>query len=183
VHFARGLRHAGLPIGSGQVMDALRAAEMIDLSKRDDFYWALASVLVDRKQQLELFDAAFRYFWERKPFERDVVSLVKPMPPEANDEVALRVLEAFAREEALSKREASDVSPERLDSTYTASREEQLQQMDFQEMSVEDIHEAKRMLARLRLPIPEMDSPLEGRFARNCGRSSRHIAIQSTRAE
>ncbi|MBM3396263.1 MAG: VWA domain-containing protein, partial [Betaproteobacteria bacterium] len=47
IRFARGLRRAGLPVGTGHVQDALRATELVDVARREDFYWALASVLID----------------------------------------------------------------------------------------------------------------------------------------
>ena len=62
VHFARALRAAGLPIGSGRVQDALGAAAEVGVSRRDDFYWALHAVLVSRAEHRALFDEAFRLF-------------------------------------------------------------------------------------------------------------------------
>ena len=153
VHFARGLRRAGLPIGSGQILDALRAAELVGVAQRDDFYWGLASILIDRHAQLELFDAAFRYFWEQRPF----TSRAGTPPRSANSngaEVARRVSEAFAPA-ALARTPEGDESA-RQDAAFTASGQEQLRTMDFQSMSVNDVREARRMLAQLRLPIPEI---------------------------
>ncbi len=157
VHFTRGLRRAGLPIGSGQVIDALRATEWIDLSRRDDFYWGLASVLIHRHAHLNLFDIAFRYFWEQKPFvHREGVGAADATTPDVSDEVSQRVLEAFARSAAAIKSDADESPTVKLDATFTTSRREQLQVMDFQSMSIKEIREAKRMLARLRLPVPEV---------------------------
>ncbi|MSQ59324.1 MAG: VWA domain-containing protein [Betaproteobacteria bacterium] len=151
VHFARGLRRAGLPIGSGQILDALRAAELVGVEERDDFYWGLASILTDRHAQLELFDAAFRYFWEQKPFVTEASGRDNNGNAEG-DEISRRVAEAFTPRTNSPRPEDT----ESLDATFTASREEQLRAMDFQSMSAQDIREAKRMLARLRLPIPEI---------------------------
>ena len=63
MHFARVLRAAGLPIGPDRVIDALRALEVAGLERRDDFYWTLASVFLDRREQFEVFDQAFHIFW------------------------------------------------------------------------------------------------------------------------
>ena len=38
MHFARVLRAAGLPVGPGKVLDAIRAVEAIGLCNRRDFY-------------------------------------------------------------------------------------------------------------------------------------------------
>src|SRR5258705_534220 len=41
MQFARILRTAGLPVGPGQVIEILRAAEAVGIGTREDFYWAL----------------------------------------------------------------------------------------------------------------------------------------------
>ncbi len=60
VHFTRLLRGAGLPIGPGATLDAVRAVEAVGVGRRDDLYWALHAVLVNRADQREVFDRAFR---------------------------------------------------------------------------------------------------------------------------
>ena len=39
MHFARTLRAAGLPIGPGQVLEAIRAVRAVGIVDRRDFYW------------------------------------------------------------------------------------------------------------------------------------------------
>ena len=63
MHFARALRVAGLPVGPGKTLDAIRAVETAGLRHRKDFYWTLHSVFVNRRDQKELFDQAFHIFW------------------------------------------------------------------------------------------------------------------------
>ena len=41
VHFARALRKAGLPVGPGRVLNAIRAVEAAGFQEKDDFYWTL----------------------------------------------------------------------------------------------------------------------------------------------
>ena len=62
LYFARTLRAAGLPVGPGKVLDALKAVEAVGLTRRDDFYWTLHAVFVNRRDQQELFDQAFHVF-------------------------------------------------------------------------------------------------------------------------
>ena len=62
MHFARVLRRAGLPVGPGQVLNALRAVMKIGVSKCNDFYWALHAAFVTRLSQREVFDQAFHIF-------------------------------------------------------------------------------------------------------------------------
>src|SRR6266568_1401986 len=63
MHFARVLRAAGLPIGPDRVLDAVRALEVAGVERRDDFYWTLAAVFLDRREQFEIYDQAFHIFW------------------------------------------------------------------------------------------------------------------------
>ena len=60
MHFARTLRAAGLPVGPGRVLTAVRAVQDVGLRRRDDFYWALHAVFVNRHDQQVLFDQAFQ---------------------------------------------------------------------------------------------------------------------------
>jgi uncharacterized protein with von Willebrand factor type A (vWA) domain len=63
MHFARTLRAAGLAIGPGQVLEAIRAVRAVGITDRRDFYWTLHAVLINRPDQRELFDQAFHVFW------------------------------------------------------------------------------------------------------------------------
>jgi uncharacterized protein with von Willebrand factor type A (vWA) domain len=64
VHFARTLRAAGLPVGPGQMIDAFERWKAAGIaSKRDDFYWTLHAVFVNRRDQREMFDQAFHVYW------------------------------------------------------------------------------------------------------------------------
>ena len=64
--FARVLRHAGLNVGSGRIVDAIDAVIAVGLESRTDFYWALHAVFVSRAQDHETFDQAFKVFWRNR---------------------------------------------------------------------------------------------------------------------
>ena len=61
--FARLLHDAGLEAGPRRLTDATRALGFIDLRQQDDFRSALRSVLVSRKEDIPVFEAAFDIFW------------------------------------------------------------------------------------------------------------------------
>ncbi|HDR29616.1 MAG TPA: VWA domain-containing protein, partial [Rhodovulum sp.] len=50
LHFARALRKAGLPVGPGRVIDAIRAVEAAGFSQRGDFYHTLAACFLSRPE-------------------------------------------------------------------------------------------------------------------------------------
>ena len=78
MHFARVLRAAGLPVGPGKVLDGLRAVETVGLGNRDDFYWTLHAVFVNRRDQREIFDQAFHIFWRNPQLLERMNALVLP---------------------------------------------------------------------------------------------------------
>jgi uncharacterized protein with von Willebrand factor type A (vWA) domain len=64
VTFGRLLRRAGLAAGPDRVVEFTRALEELDVGRREDVYWAGRVTLCSRRQDLELYDKAFRAFWE-----------------------------------------------------------------------------------------------------------------------
>jgi uncharacterized protein len=64
VAFGRLLRRAGLAAGLDRVAGFVRALEELDVARRDDVYWAGRVTLCSRREDLELYDRAFRAFWE-----------------------------------------------------------------------------------------------------------------------
>jgi uncharacterized protein with von Willebrand factor type A (vWA) domain len=98
IAFARLLRDAGLPIGTGRALDGVRAVAAVDPSRRDQFYWALSAVFVSRREHRELFDQAFAAFW-KEPSEIDpfmAALLDKVVVPPKKAPYGRRVAEALA---------------------------------------------------------------------------------------
>jgi uncharacterized protein with von Willebrand factor type A (vWA) domain len=129
VHFARALRRAGVPVGPDRVLDALRALEITGVARRDDFYWSLAAVFLNRREHFEVFDQAFGLFWRHR-------ELLEQLPPAAADTESpadgetppsLRVAEALGlvRETALLQQARDE------DTGTAASQAEQLMHKDF----------------------------------------------------
>ena len=160
MHFGRVLRHAGLPIGPGQVVEAIRSVTQVGLGNRDDFYWSLFSVFVNRRDQQEVFDQAFHVFWRNPEILERMMQLVLPdigssqIIPEA-DEISRRVSEAMSPNTHSSKREIEQEEIE-FDAALTWSASEILGRKDFENMSVEEIKEAINAIKKMRLPIIEV---------------------------
>ncbi len=154
VHFARALRRAGVPVGPDRVLDALRALEISGVARRDDFYWSLAAVFLNRREHFEVFDQAFGLFWRR----RELLEQIPKTPLDGAEEEAaepppgLRVAEALGlvQEATLAQRSEAD------DTGTAASQAEQLRTKDFDTMSSAELTQAKKLIANLRLPISEI---------------------------
>ena len=157
LYFARTLRAAGLPVGSGAVLDALRAVEAVGVARRDDFYWALHAVFVRRADQRPLFDEAFHVFWRNPKLLERVASLLLPTvhtPPRGDAKpLSRRLSEAlFAGGEGRPRAKEAGEEVE-LDATLTWSDREVLRTRDFEQMSAAELAAAKAAIARLRPAI------------------------------
>ncbi len=160
VHFARTLRTAGLRVGPGQVLRAIEAVEAAGLRKRDDFYWTLHSVFVNRRDQREIFDQAFHVYWRNPRLLEKMMEMLLPsigVPASADDQKQLsrRLQEALQPGRGEAPDERDEEPPEvEVEATFTVSDREVLQTRDFEQMSQAEIDEALRAIARLRLPVP-----------------------------
>jgi uncharacterized protein len=158
MHFARILRATGLPIGPGRVLEAVRAVQAVGLASKADFYWTLHAALVNRHDQREMFDQAFRMFWRDPQMAERMMALLlpqaKPDTLQARPEVNRRLAEAL-QASAPPRPRPPDDTEERIDTAMTFSEREVLQAKDFEQMSTAEMAAAKRVLARLRLPIGE----------------------------
>jgi uncharacterized protein len=155
LYFARALREAGLPVGPGGVLDALRAVEAAGIGDRADFRATLHATFVKKHEHSILFDQAFRIFWRRKGF---LEKLIATMSPQANPtQQKSRKAEAGANRvaDALFKNpqdEAKAAPSLDLDARFTVSAAEILQKKDFAQMSAAEIARARLLIAGLALP-------------------------------
>ena len=160
MHFARVLRAAGLPVGPGRVLEAIRAVEIVGLDRREDFYWTLFSVFVNRQDQRELFDQAFHIFWRNPKILERMLELLLPKVSIESDEddpqdpMSRRLAEAL-NQGGDDGREQQEEKVE-FDAAFTYSERELLQQMDFEAMSADEVAKARDAIARMRLPIVEV---------------------------
>jgi uncharacterized protein with von Willebrand factor type A (vWA) domain len=158
MHFARALRAAGLPVGPGKVLDAIRAVEAVGIGSRADFYWTLHAVFVNRRDQRELFDQAFHIFWRKPDLLEKAMQLLLPQiegGEAAPQEIARRLAEALGPQKQPGQGEAPEEGepPVELDATLTFSAREILQHKDFEDMSADEIAEAKALIRAMQLPI------------------------------
>jgi uncharacterized protein with von Willebrand factor type A (vWA) domain len=162
-HFARALRKAGLPIGPGRVIDAIRAVEAAGFSERVDFYWTLHACFVSRPEERVVFEQVFRLFWRDPKYLDHMMNLLLPSIQGLHEDRQAAAAEKRAAE-ALLDGVARDIPEPRvegreedsqieIDASATMSHEERLKTLDFELMSVAEMAEAKRMLALLSLPV------------------------------
>jgi uncharacterized protein with von Willebrand factor type A (vWA) domain len=158
--FARTLRAAGLPIGPGRVIEALRAVQTVGIGRRDDFYWTLQAVFVSRQDQRPLFDQAFHVFWRNPQLLERMMAMLLPSlnageQADKGEELARRLAEALRAEKPNGADMPEGEAEEEIefDAAMTYSQRELLQKVDFEKMSAEELNTAKRLIARMQLPI------------------------------
>jgi uncharacterized protein len=154
------LRGAGLPVGPDKVIDALKALQVAGVERRDDFYWTLASLFLDRREQFELYDQAFHIFWRDPKMLERVMALFLPQvqgrTPEEEPDLPSRLAEALLPQHKQGPEAEQAPQKIELDAAFTVSEREVLQRADFETMTKEELAQAKRLIAGLRLPIPEV---------------------------
>jgi uncharacterized protein len=156
MHFARVLRYAGLPIGPAKVLDALHALEVTGIERRDDFYWTLAAVFLQRREQQSLFDQAFKAFWRDPGLLVRVLDLPPLALPGARQskpaQLSRRVAESLAHTGLAARRKTAEAAHDQ-DGMPSYSASEALREKDFEQMSEAEVAVMKRALAELKLPI------------------------------
>ena len=87
VGLARTLRAAGVDAGPERVHAMVLALDLLDPAVRSDVYWAGRVTLCSRREDLEIYDRAFRAFWED-------VSRQSLKPPKTRISVSMADLES-----------------------------------------------------------------------------------------
>jgi uncharacterized protein len=152
--FGRVLRHLGLDINPGRMMDLVSALDHIEIGNKSDFFYAARALLVHDREDLPLFDEAFELFW-RKPAESWAVEWqglsrqrrrsgpivthppLKEAPP-ANDS---------------GSRSSQEMSV--IEVTRTYSDRELLRHKNFAEMTAEESDAVKQMMSHLLWKVSE----------------------------
>jgi len=163
MHFGRALRAAGLPVGPGKVLDAIRAVEVNGITNRRDFYWTLHAVLVNRRDQREVFDQAFHVFWRNPRLLERMLQMVLPefradvSTEDERQEMNRRVAEALHPPKAPRETPGDEQEEEiEFDAAMTWSDRELLRHMDFEKMTAAEVAKAKQVIRDMRLPIMEV---------------------------
>lgn len=156
--FARLLRAAGLQLGTGKIIDAIGAVNLVGVESQRDLHTALFSQFVTRHEQTPLFDQAFTMFW-RNPrlMEKLMGAMLPTIRTEQDQEQVLRRLG-----DALSRGGEVQTDPQEqeveLQANLSFSDREILQSKDFEQMSEAELQIARNMLQKLKLPVPDVRS-------------------------
>jgi uncharacterized protein with von Willebrand factor type A (vWA) domain len=153
VTFGRILREAGVEVGPGRLQDALRALDAINLATRDEVYAALACTLVAKREDLEIFDRAFRAWFERAPVrsleQRPIDLGLADMTPDSAPTAAHAMGEL--------QEETGDIDDADM-ATAAYSASEILREKDFADMSATELRAMRRACEQLARHLPKRTS-------------------------
>jgi uncharacterized protein with von Willebrand factor type A (vWA) domain len=160
-HFARALRKAGLPIGTGRILDAISAVSAAGFTDKQDFFWTLQACFVSRPEHRTVFAQIFRLYWRDPRYLEHMMAAMLPAIRGVQEEKGAQAAEKRAAEALLDGNMPQHDAPEtpedetliEIDASMTMSSDEKLKSLDFEQMSTAEIARAKAMLARLRLPV------------------------------
>jgi len=156
--FGRLLRRLGLDVNPGRMIDLVQALDLIEIGRKEDFYHTTRSLLVHNREDIPLFDQAFKLFW-RKPVEEwgqlDLSSMIKKKPK--GPQFVPPPLQP--REETPKKENDSETSEaeERIviEMTKTYSNLEVLWKKDFSDLTPQEIEAVKGMMRQITIRLGE----------------------------
>jgi uncharacterized protein len=143
VTFGRVLREAGLEVGSGRLVDALRGLDEVGLRHQEDVYWTLRATLVARREEIEPFDRAFSAWFLRTAFS--------PPAREADPREARPAAQRVRRD---ARRGADTAAGAGEPHTIGYSAHEILRQKDFAAMSAEEFAQVRALIAQIECSRP-----------------------------
>src|SRR5271170_568801 len=144
IEFCRFARQNGLSAGVLQTLAAIEAAKMIGTIDREDFAFALRSVLSSSKEEWDLFDELFHAFWNFRPRASAAES-------KEEKEAKFTAYRPRASSRALTTLLAGDTSTPDDDGKDVsgASAERRLQRVDLSEVPQDDLAALEEISLRL----------------------------------
>lgn len=138
--FGRLLRGLGLPVSTARMLDLAAALPLLEVFRREEFHAAAAALLTHRREDRELFDAAFALFWETPPHRWSRAKL--PGTPLRRQR---RPPPATFRVGRPSVTEGDD-RPPRPVAQRTWSDREVLERRDFSDLDEDELREVQRLI-------------------------------------
>jgi uncharacterized protein len=151
-------------VGTGRVIDAIRAVEAVGFDRREDFYHTLAACFVSRPEHRALFATTFGLFWRDPLFmERMMAALMPQMraPPRDREKRAgeMRAMEAMMEGARRPPPPPVEDGEEiEIDARLAFSAEERLRARDFEQMTAAEAQAARLAIARIDLPVTPIAS-------------------------
>ena len=147
ITFARVLRGLGLAVPIGAVLSFAEALAVVGVDGRNNVYWAGRATLVQRPEDIGLYDRAFAVFWERR-------SGSGAADPEVEQ---IKITVAFDDDSDDGSGDQGEPSDEpTVQLRFSAA--EVLREKDFAAYTDDELVEAQQMMTQLRFAGPPRQS-------------------------
>ena len=154
VLFGRLLRALGMDINPGRMLDLVQAMDHVPLGAKWDFYYTARSLFVHRREDIPLFDEAFELFW-KKPSDGEVEFSLFNQFPESQEDIVVppQPEEVTLPNEEEAPADAEEDEEEELQQiievTQTYSTRERISQVDFGQMTANELQLVKKFMSEL----------------------------------
>ncbi len=177
--FGRMLRELGIEVTPTQIIDLVDGLDHIDMRRREDFKSATRTILVNRREHLELFDRAFDLFWQVRETgelaKLDLEQLLQQIP-----ELRQEKLVPAEADESASGLERETEEP-LLDEVFTYSEREVLRHKDFSELTEDELAEVERMMREMAWELEQRRTRRKTRSPRGAYLDMRRVLRQNLR--
>lgn len=148
------LRETGVAVSPGQMLELIAALDHVAMGRREDFRATARCILVQRREDLPLFDSAFEFFWRNLTGSTAHDELLQELLPTTR--IPRRQLRVPQRKSDAGEPEPPPEAPEEeLELLLTYSPGEALRQKDFGQFTWEEVQQCKTLLQNLRWQIAE----------------------------
>jgi uncharacterized protein len=152
VKFSRFLHDAGVNVNSSNLMDLCRSFSYIDIINKDEFYETAKCTLISNRDSLDIFDAAFRQYWDQfqLPTSEEAVAGDEEDDSDQNDREDQPGSQQQNESGELKNDASDDQNSSESDPEQSGfSDRELLMKKDFGTMSEAEIEKAKDIVSDL----------------------------------
>ncbi|MBX3012709.1 MAG: VWA domain-containing protein [Caldilineaceae bacterium] len=144
--FGRMLRALGVEITPTQIVDLVDSLRYVNIGSRQDFKHSACAVLINRREHLPIFEAAFALFWQARGetalLQMDLSELLQKQEKQQQEEIYRRTPATEQDKQHLPEEEATE---ERV---LTYSDLEILRQKDFTRLDAVEMDAVRRMMLK-----------------------------------
>lgn len=164
IYFCKTLRRAGIPVATSQIHQLITAVQLVGFERKDDFRDTLRACLITKHEHRALFDQAFMMFWRDPEFLQKMMQSLMPMldnkdapkkPKAAERRASEAILDQIGKQRDQSLPDKDEIT---LDARLSLSDKEHLSQMDFEQMSLDELEQAKQAILTLDFQLPKIVS-------------------------
>jgi uncharacterized protein len=151
--FGRLLRGLGMDVNTGRMIDLANSLKHIQIMHKPDFYFTLRGLLVHQREEIPLFDEAFKAFW--RSHEEGWVTVDFPALSRHGRKQRPLIIPPPLRSPEKSKNPGQGQSKDPDDeqpiilATKTYNFQEVLRRKDFSELTSEEMEAIKQLISKL----------------------------------